>query len=279
MFYTGIPDAETFVALFEEINDIHTNNNNSGRSRSLRLIDEFFMTLMRLRLGLLIHDLAQRFHTSKSTCGDTINRWIDYLSVKLNFLTAWPPKQVIKNMLPSRFRKYPNCRVIIDCTEIYTETPQALKIRSLMYSNYKSHMTYKSLIGITPNGVITFVSDLLGGSISDKQLTKSCGLLDLLEPGDQVMADKGFLISDLLAERGIQLIIPPLKNKKFMTQDIEQTRRIANLRIYVEMAIERIKNFRIMQGIMPITLSQQVSQIWKICAALTNLQPPLVKKE
>jgi hypothetical protein len=46
------------------------------------------------------------------------------------------------------------------------------------------------------NGVITHVSDLWSGSISDKQITKSSGLIDKCEPGDAIMGDKGFLISD-----------------------------------------------------------------------------------
>ncbi|WAQ98080.1 hypothetical protein MAR_022453 [Mya arenaria] len=38
---------------------------------------------MRLRLGLLLEDLARRFHVSKSTCSNITNQWISYMSVKL----------------------------------------------------------------------------------------------------------------------------------------------------------------------------------------------------
>jgi len=64
-----------------------------------------------------------------------------------------------------------------------------------------------------------------------------------------------------------------------MRTEIEETRRIANLRIYVSMAFARVKNFKILLGVMPITLSQQASQIWKVCAALTHLQSRLVKSD
>ena len=47
----------------------------------------------------------------------------------------------------------------------------------------------KGLVGISPS---TYISDLYGGSTSDKEMTRQCGLLQLLEPGDAVMADKGF---------------------------------------------------------------------------------------
>ncbi|CAM4573176.1 unnamed protein product [Leuciscus chuanchicus] len=52
---------------------------------------------------------------------------------------------------------------------------------------------------------------LYTGSISDQKLTKQSGILDLLEPGDACMADKGFTIEKMLAERGAKLIIPPFK--------------------------------------------------------------------
>ena len=42
-----------------------------------------------------------------------------------------------------------------------------------------------------------------------------------------VMADKGFLISDLLTPKGVALVIPPFKRKN---------------RIHVEREMERIKN-------------------------------------
>ena len=49
-----------------------------------------------------------------------------------------------------------------------------------------------------PNGSVTFVSSLFQGSVSDKEITRQSGILNLLEEGAEVMADKGFLIEDLL---------------------------------------------------------------------------------
>ena len=39
------------------------------------------------------------------------------------------------------------------------------------------------------------MSSLYTGGISDKQITRCSGILELIEPGDSVMADKGFDIS------------------------------------------------------------------------------------
>lgn len=67
----------------------------------------------------------------------------------------------------------------------------SLLLQSQLYSTYKSNTTLKGLICITPYGVISFVSSLYTGGISDKGITRCSGILDLLEPGDSVMADKG----------------------------------------------------------------------------------------
>ena len=64
--------------------------------------------------------------------------------------------------------------------------------------------------------------------------------------------------------------------KRFPSHEVEATKTIANLRIHVEREMERIKNFWILTGVMPITMASYASKIWKICVRLTNLSPPLV---
>ncbi|KAK3097617.1 hypothetical protein FSP39_011439 [Pinctada imbricata] len=49
-------------------------------------------------------------------------------------------------------------------------------------------------LGITPSGVISFVSEGWGGRVSDRALTMESGFIDLLDENDSVMADKGFTI-------------------------------------------------------------------------------------
>ena len=70
------------------------------------------------------------------------------------------------------------------------------------------------MVGISPSGAITFVSKLFPGSISDKELTRKSGLIDLLERGDSVMADRGFDIEGDLIVKGVHLNIPPFLRGK-----------------------------------------------------------------
>ena len=73
--------------------------------------------------------------------------------------------------------------------------------------------------------------------------------------GDSVMADKGFQIQDILP-LGVSLNIPPCLggNSQMTAEDVVRTQQIASVRIHVERAINKIKNFRIWEGVVPLSL-------------------------
>ena len=142
------------------------------------------------------------------------------------------------------FRKHcPNCVVIIDCFEIFVDRPSALLARAQTYSSYKHHNTAKYLIGITPHGIVSFISNGWGGRVSDKNLTENCGLLNKLLPGDTVLADRGFDIKDSVGLFCATVTLPAYtRGKKQLSGiEVEQTRRIANVRIHVERVIGNVR--------------------------------------
>lgn len=178
-------------------------------SSSLSPIDQFFAVLMRLKVGLYIQDIAERFQISSASFSMIFTTWISLLHAELKFLNPFPSKDIINRTMPQSFKvKYPSTRVIIDCTELFIQTSSSILNQSLTFSNYKHHTTVKYLVGISPSGVITFVSEGWPGKTSDRHLTENCGLIGLLEPGDSVMADKGFTIADLLEKKQCFLNIP-----------------------------------------------------------------------
>jgi len=75
------------------------------------------------------------------------------LYLKFGFFNIWPNREAIDKAMPQSFRdKYPKTMISIDGTEIKCHTPSSLVLHSETYSSYKSHITFKSLIGIAPSG-------------------------------------------------------------------------------------------------------------------------------
>ena len=288
-YYTGFLTWKIFIAFFNSLEPYDLSNlqyvgrdrtfppgDKRGPPRALNPMNEFFLTLVRLRLGLQERDLADRFGISQGTVSVIINTWLSLLHHHLSQLKFWPSLDAVKKHMPKEFSTsaYSNTRVIIDATELFIEKPSDLSLQSVTWSNYKSHNTLKGLIGISPFGGVTFCSELWAGSISDIELTRKSGLLDLLESGDNVMADKGFNIDELLRECGVTLNIPPfMKDGSLSEDDVVLT-------IHVERAIERIKNFRILSGNIPNSIhASTVNKMFYVCAMLTNMQSPLVKPQ
>jgi hypothetical protein len=56
------------------------------------------------------------------------------------------------------------------------------------------------MIGISPNVVVTFVSEAYPGSVSDRDLVLHSKILDQLNVGDGIMWDKGFLLHDVIPD-------------------------------------------------------------------------------
>ena len=143
-FYTGLPDYEKFKILFNSFGsavnnlvyiDSNTNRNKSnspfytkrGPKRNLTPEQEFFLVLVRLRLGLLEEDLAYRAGVSTTSFSRIWITWLDFLHSKFRAFPIWPSKSCVQKTMPSCFKEsYPNTSVIIDCTEIFIERPSSV---------------------------------------------------------------------------------------------------------------------------------------------------------
>ena len=113
----------------------------------------------------------------------------------------------------------------------------------------------KVLIGITPSGLIIFVSDCYGERASGKYIVQDSGFLKFLQTNDLIKADRGFKIDEMLAFYQCSLAIPPSKcgELQMSKEQVNSTSRIASTRIYVEQVIKRLKDYRILTNEIPVT--------------------------
>ena len=75
-------------------------------------------------------------------------------------------------------------------------------LKNHLYSDYKSHTTVKYLVSIDPfTGVFKYVSKGFSGNNSDRFVVEHGSFLDILRPGQQIIADRGFTIRELFAKK------------------------------------------------------------------------------
>ena len=141
-FYTGLPTHVVFLSLlrtlrgklpgcgYGEEGKRKKSVSKKGKvlvagkgGRKLELVDEFFMTLIRLRLGLYCEDIAQRFGISVSYFSKIFTTWIVFLSKELRLLFPFPSQKKVRDHMPARFSAYPNTRMVTDCFEILLRGP------------------------------------------------------------------------------------------------------------------------------------------------------------
>lgn len=72
--------------------------------------------------------------------------------------------------------------------------------------------------------------------------------------------------------------MPPFtKGQEQLTKvNVLQGWEIAKARIHVERAIQHLKRFQLFQSVVPLTLNDTLDDMVIVCAALTNLPPPLI---
>ena len=116
------------------------------------------------------------------------------------------------------------------------------------------------------------------------------GLLNNLVPGDIIMADRGFNIADDVAFYHAKLVIPDFTKgrKQLHPLEVENTRKIASVRIHVERVIGLVvRKFRVFDGEIPLEFlklkqgetTPTVDKIVTVCCALSNMCPPIVPFE
>ena len=272
--YTGLSNV-TFLALHGLCDRFEIKNFFDWKVIAISRKDQLLLTLMKLRLNLSYIDLGVRFNLSDRTVSNIVNTWISVLDeVLVKGMMGNKIPSVAKNQLclPGSFHNFSNCRIVLDCTEVQcAQVRDDMSVQKETFSNYKSRNTFKALVGVAPNGVITYVSNLYPGSRSDKAIVQHCGILNQLAPGDLVLADKGFLIHDIMPQ-GVSVNLPPFLMKPQFTEcEAKFTVKIAKARIHVERAIGRIKDYAILSFI-DNHLRPMASSVFKICSALVNLQ-------
>ncbi|CAK6968509.1 uncharacterized protein LOC121907178 [Scomber scombrus] len=200
-FYTGLPN----YFVLETVMWLLAPHMDGIKNMKLSKFQQLLLTLMRLRLDLRNQDLAYRFGVKVGTVTRTVHRMVNIMSSTLvPTAVFWPSRAELRKNLPAALRSsYPDCAVIIDCFMVPFEEPVSRGNNQQQQQVVgTSCNVLKYLIGVAPQGVVTFVSRGVLGNVSDKSLAEGCGFLCKLLPGDVVLANRNLDIADSVAARG-----------------------------------------------------------------------------
>lgn len=122
--------------------------------------DQIFITLMKARQNYTNLHLAQLVSCSTATISNIVTTFTHVLHYILfhDIMTTMPIRFKNDTCAPSSFSQFSSCRVVIDCTDVEIATPKLMSHQSVTYSSFRGMNSFKVLIGVAPNAVITFVS-------------------------------------------------------------------------------------------------------------------------
>lgn len=211
-FYTGLPN----YFVLETVMWLLAPHMDGLKNAKLSKFQQLLLTLIRLRLDLRNQDLAYRFGVKVGTVTKIVHRMVNIMSSTLvPTAVFWPSRAELRKNLPAALRSsHPDCAVIIDCFTVPYEEPAARgnqkedeRLAPGSQGAGLSSNVLKYLIGVAPQGVVTFVSRGVVGNVSDKSLAEGCGFLCKLLPGDVVLASRDLDIGESVAARGAQFKI------------------------------------------------------------------------
>lgn len=251
------------------------------KASDVSLPNKLVIFLVKIKHGMPFSAIAVLFAIHETTASRIFHSVLGTLAHATQKWIYKPHLRVIRETMPECFKlNYPECTLIVDCTELRTETPSEVRQQHVLYSSYKNGFTLKFLVAIAPSGLIVYKSQSFGGRCSDAHIVLDSDFLDIIEEGDVILADKGFPgIRAGVAGKSAVLIMPPFStgNQPFSREQLKQTHDIAQVRVHVERMIQRIKTHGILQHRIPISLIPAMSKIFHMCCVLANLQSPIIQ--
>ncbi|KAK7909918.1 hypothetical protein WMY93_014602 [Mugilogobius chulae] len=256
-YHTGLPDLDTFNVLLNALAPHFSQN-----LKFLSPYQKLLLTLMWLKLNLPFKYLIYLFQINRRTAEMAFTDTVSTLYTQISHVVHWPCREEIQLDLHGFFEPSADeVIVIVDIFEIYTVT-SALKY----------------LISASPQGYITFVSKAFEGNVTNEEIIEKTGILEILLPGDLVLAD-GFFKLEVNPD-GEQ------RQLKALHKHAAVLKKITLSRVAVKQAVLNIQRFALLSGLVPLIMLRQkegedktlLDKVVKVCCAITNMWPPKINE-
>jgi hypothetical protein len=282
-YYTGLESANKLYAVFVTLGSAvnHLRYYRTSVTDNISPLNQFILMLAKLRQDLDYLPLSKMCGVSQFTAHNIFVTWVNFCSRQWSEVSMWPDKDLVLFFAPEDFKaKFPATRVIVDGTEIPIKKPSNPLSQRATFSTYKNRNTVKVLVGSTPGGLISYVSDAYGGATSDRQIVERSNLPNMCQAHDSVMADKGFNVQDLFAANDVTINIPTFFKKKnrMSGSQVLADRRISSKRVHIERIIGSMKTYKILTTPLHASEARLASHIVRVCAMLCNFRKRIISQ-
>lgn len=139
---TGLPNKTIFAIVVNYVSKFKSSicYYAGWKVLSITLEDQVFMTLMKLRQNYTNLHLAQLFHCSASCVSNIVITFIHLLYTLLYdslMSTDVPSREKNLTSLPEAFLHFPNCKMVVDCTDIKIAIPSKMSDHLLNLQGYE----------------------------------------------------------------------------------------------------------------------------------------------
>ncbi|KAG8434046.1 hypothetical protein GDO86_012421 [Hymenochirus boettgeri] len=221
-----------------------------GPQNALSLEDQLFLVLTRLRLGLLLQDLAFRFRVSESTVSRYWLNWTELLEARLTQVPILYSSRYVDLFEPKRLEHYQGLScTIMDCTDLFFEVQAKDRSKSSSHP-CRNHYLRRGYAIASSNGFITFSSSLPFG-IATK-------IMDGQPP------------EELPGVTTPLLQFPPFMQNgpvQLTQEQLQMSRQVLSVLSLIDKAL----HFRFLKNVYPQSMEVQVDRAWIICCYLACL--------
>lgn len=108
-----------------------------------------------------------------------------------------------------------------------------------------------------------------------------------MEQEDACFIDRGFRCEKVFAAKGAQILMPSFTKPGWqLFGEVTQSRELSRVRIHVDPAIKRLRTFRILQTVLPVSYIKEnndfvlttIEKTLIVCGTLANMRTPPIKK-
>ncbi|XP_034275429.1 uncharacterized protein LOC117666714 isoform X2 [Pantherophis guttatus] len=154
-FYTGFDEYPRLKAFLDFLREGESLEN--GPPCALSPENQLFLVLVRLRLGLLLQDLAFRFHISESTACRYWLSWMELMERKLRQVPVAFSQRYIDAFKPQQqLRHHDMVLVALDCAELFFEAQGRTRGKRDGSRSPRAHYSIQGSALAAPSGFLTF---------------------------------------------------------------------------------------------------------------------------